>query len=140
VYTDARLPGEYIFELTLIPKRGRGDIPPARTTATVIEPIPMPAVLELVPRQTQYTELGTPFDPAAPVTPANPQGIPPVDQGGIRLDWAIAAPENLQDLLLVVRPADGSVLGGGAIASATPRRGNLSSPKNWNLFARYRPA
>jgi hypothetical protein len=134
VYTDARLPGEYIFELTLIPKRGRGEIPPARTTATVIEPIPMPAVLELVPRQTQYTELGTPFDPAAPVTPANPQGIPPVDQGGIRLDWAIAAPENLQDLLLVVRPADGSVLGGRRYRFRDPETGEFVIPEELEPF------
>lgn len=97
VYTDARQPGEYIFELTLIPKDGQRDIAPIRTSAIVIDPVPLPTVLELVPGQAQYAEQGTPFDAE------NPQGLPPVTADGILLNWVLAAPENLQDLLLVVR-------------------------------------
>jgi hypothetical protein len=127
VYTDARRPGEYIFELTVIPKgESAAALPPVQTDVVVIEPIPLPEVVELVPGQTQYAELGTPFDAE------NPQGVPPLTPEGIRLNWVLNAPENLQDLLLVVQQQDGTVLGGRRFSFRNPETGEFTIPEALN--------
>ena len=127
VYTDAREPGEYIFQLTVIPKgQSAAALPPVQTDTIVIEPIPLPEVVELVPGQTQYAEFGTPFDAE------NPQGIPPLTEEGIRLNWVLNAPENLQDLLLVVQQQDGTVLGGRRFSFRDPETGEFAIPEELN--------
>jgi hypothetical protein len=133
VYTDARLPGEYIFELTLIPKRGRGEIPPARTNVTVIEPIPIPTVVELLPEQSQYTEAGTPVDLE------NLQSIPPITEGGIRLTWAITAPENLRGLRLIAQTQNGAQLALGDFGFRDPETGALLIPDALQPFCTLNP-
>ncbi|MDA0867050.1 MAG: hypothetical protein O2890_11660, partial [Cyanobacteria bacterium] len=129
VYTDARRPGEYLFELTIVPKgQSAAALPPVQTQAVVIDPIPLPEVVELVPGQTQYAEFGTPFDAE------NPQGVPPLTAGGIRLNWVVKAPENIQDLLLVVQAQDGTVLGGRRYRFRNPETGALEIPEELNAL------
>lgn len=103
VEAEARQPGDYVFELSLISK----DSPPERLQATTsqvsIAALPLPTVAELAPDQVIYAEAGTP----AAATP-----IPPVGSQGITLSWVVINPQLIQDLLLIVRKADDTVLGG----------------------------
>ncbi|NJN20534.1 MAG: hypothetical protein HC812_04180 [Leptolyngbya sp. RL_3_1] len=129
VYTDARRPGEYIFELTIVPKGASAQgLPPVQTESVVIDPIPLPEVVELVPGQIQYAEFGTPFDAE------NPQGVPPLTAAGVRLNWVVKAPENIQDLLLVVQGQDGTVLGSRRFRFRNPETGEFAIPEALNAL------
>lgn len=152
VYTDARLPGDYIFELTLIPKTGEGEFPVARTPMVTIDPIPLPTVVELVSGQSQYLEAippGLPTDEApeaedAPAVPPPEQPapgaaeaappIPPITEAGIRLSWVVSTPENLQDLLLSARGEDGSVLGERRYSFRDDTTGEFALPEELTPF------
>jgi hypothetical protein len=106
VPTDARQAGEYRFELTLIPQQDPTAVPITATTSLVtVQEVPLPRVAELVAGQSIYSEGGTPPG-------ARPNGIPAVTEKGVTLSWVVTHPGNLQDLLLIVRQEDGSVLGG----------------------------
>lgn len=122
VPTDIRQPGQYRFELTLLPK-ARLNQPPVEATSSLvtISDRPMPTVLELAPSQVIYSEMGT------QVSANTPTLAPPVTPNGVQLSWIVTHPENLQDLLLVVRQPDGSSLGG--------RRFSLRDPENPSRFA-----
>lgn len=114
VTTDARLPGDYVFEMTARSKGGRSREPQQATSSQVtITPLPLPTVAELAPNQVIYAEAGTPPELTA---------VPPVGDQGIQLSWVVMTPQQLQDLLLIVRQEDGSVLGG--------RRFTLRNPEN----------
>lgn len=116
VRTDATQPGEYVFELTVIPKGVRG-IPDSRQTSrVVIDPVPLPQVLEFKPTQAAYLEdrLNPPNSTTRPT--AQTTQTPPSD---IRLNWAVTRPEQLQGLQLVGRTPDGAI-------ARPPQRFNFS--------------
>lgn len=122
VPTDIRQPGQYQFELTLLPKAGLNQPPVEATSSLVtITDRPMPMALELAPSQVIYSEMGT------QVSANTPTLAPPVTPNGIQLNWIVTHPEALQDLLLVVRKPDGGSLGG--------RRFSLRDPENPTRFA-----
>lgn len=106
VPTEIRQPGQYRFELTLLP-RASLDLPPVTATSSLVkvQALPQPAVVELAPNQVIYSESGTQPN-------GNPQIAPPVNEAGVRLSWIVKDPGTLQDLLLVVKQEDGTVLGG----------------------------
>ncbi|MBD2259614.1 hypothetical protein [Pseudanabaena sp. FACHB-2040] len=107
VPTEVRQPGEYVFELVLLPKSPLTQEAQSKTSSLVsIQGTPLPAVVELVPDQVIYSEQGA--------TPASNGAnfAPPVTEAGVSLSWEVMAPAGLRDLLLVVRQEDGTVLGG----------------------------
>lgn len=117
VPTQVRQPGQYRFEITLLPRVAL-NLPPVQATSSLVtltdRPMPMP--LELVPQQVIYSEAGT-------VVSANsPTLAPPVTGKGVELSWIVTHPEMVQDLLVVVRKPGGTTLGG--------RRFSLRDPEN----------
>lgn len=101
VRTDARKAGEYVFELTLIPKRGRGQTSESRQTEQIaIDPVPLPEVVEFNPTQAAYLEAKSTPD-------EQPVGDTPPSE--IRLNWVVTRPEDLQALQLVGRTSDGAI-------------------------------
>lgn len=117
VPTQVRQPGQYRFELTLLPKASL-NLPPVQATSSLVTLTqrPMPMTLELVPQQVIYSEAGT------AVSANTPTIAPPVTGNGVELSWIVTHPEVLQDLLLVVRQPEGTTLGG--------RRFSLRNPEN----------
>jgi hypothetical protein len=117
VPTEVREPGQYRFELTLIPRSALNLAPVQASSSLVsIADLPTPTVLELAPQQVIYSEAGT------QVTANTPTLAPAVTAEGIRVSWIVNHPAALQDLLLVVRQPDGTTLGG--------RRFTLRNPQN----------
>ncbi len=112
---ELRQPGQYRFELTLLPALAL-NLPPVRAESSLvtIADLPQPTVVELAPGQVIYSEAGT------QVSASTPNLAPAVTDAGIRISWIVAHPESLQDLLLVVKRPDGATLGG--------RRFNLRNP------------
>ncbi|HSM80382.1 MAG TPA: hypothetical protein VLS96_01795 [Nodosilinea sp.] len=115
---DLREPGQYRFELTLLPDMGL-NLPPVQASSSLVTvaDLPDPVVVELAPDQVIYSEAGSQAGGAG----TGPMA-PPVNDAGIRVSWIVTNPESLQDLLLVVKRPDGSTLGG--------RRFTLRDPKN----------
>ncbi|MFZ4675972.1 MAG: hypothetical protein ACOYM4_09815 [Nodosilinea sp.] len=114
---DLRQPGQYRFELTLLPDIAL-NLPPvqAESSLVTVADLPQPTVIELAPEQVIYSEAGT------QVSAATADLAPPVTDAGIRVSWIVSHPEGLKDLLLVVKRPDGTTLGG--------RRFTLRSPDN----------
>ncbi|QQE63925.1 hypothetical protein GFS31_05960 [Leptolyngbya sp. BL0902] len=121
VPTQLREPGQYRFEVTLLPKASL-NLPPIQATSSLvtITQRPMPVAIELVPQQVIYSEAGT------PVSANQPTLAPPVTGNGIELSWIVTHPQALQDLLLVVRKPGGTTVGG--------RRFSLRNPENPTLL------
>ncbi|TVQ12581.1 MAG: hypothetical protein EA368_03795 [Leptolyngbya sp. DLM2.Bin27] len=114
---DLRQPGQYRFELTLLPDIGLNLAPIQAVSSLVTLAGPaQPTVVELAPDQVIYSEAGT------TVSASGPAMAPAVTEAGIRVSWIVTHPASLQDLLLVVKRPDGSTLGG--------RRFTLRNPDN----------
>ncbi|MEA5447475.1 hypothetical protein VB780_02765 [Leptolyngbya sp. CCNP1308] len=104
---DLREPGQYRFELTLMPDMGLNLAPiQAESSLVTVADLPQPTVVELAPEQVIYSEAGT------QVSASTPTLAPPVTEAGILVSWIVTNPESLQDLLLVVKRPDGTTLGG----------------------------
>jgi hypothetical protein len=107
--TDARRPGEYLFTLTVIPQPGRGSAAPDRLTAppVAIAPFPLPEIIAFEPTQPVYPEA----PPAQEVTGENGETGENIEEPyGIRLNWAISDPDQLQAVQIVGRDAEGTVV------------------------------
>ncbi|MFE4106142.1 COG1470 family protein [Almyronema epifaneia] len=127
VRTDARQAGEYVFELTIVPKgRLRRQIESQRTSTVVIDPVPLPTVTELIPGQTLYRELGS--QPVAN-DPRPEQQAPAVTPEGVQLNWVVAHPKQLQALILTVRNSENTILGGRRYPLRNPETGELALPE-----------
>lgn len=103
---DLREPGQYRFELTLMPDLAL-NLPPVQAESSLVTLAGpgQPTVVELAPDQVIYSEAGTPAGAGGAMAPA-------VTEAGVRLSWIVTNPESLQDLLLVVKRPDGTTLGG----------------------------
>ncbi|MBT9316678.1 COG1470 family protein [Leptothoe spongobia] len=110
VRTDARKPGEYTFELTLVSKNRRQKKPiTEQSDVVVIDPKPLPIVAEFFAPDVFYQEAG-----AAALLDENEaveDEIPAIDGAGIRLNWRISQIAELQAFKLIGRTADGKVMG-----------------------------
>ncbi|MGB3135212.1 MAG: hypothetical protein WBB18_00285, partial [Nodosilinea sp.] len=114
---DLREPGQYRFELTLLPDAALNLAPVlAETSLVTVSDLPQSAIVELAPDQVIYSEAGT------QVSASTADMAPAVTEAGISVSWIVANPESLQDLLLVVKRPDGTALGG--------RRFTLRDPEN----------
>ncbi|MBE9156817.1 hypothetical protein IQ265_08235 [Nodosilinea sp. LEGE 06152] len=114
---ELREPGQYRFELTLLPDIAL-NLPPvvAESSLVTVADLPQPTVVELAPDQVIYSEAGT------QVSASTAGMAPAVTEAGISVSWIVTNPETLQDLLLVVKRPDGATLGG--------RRFSLRDPEN----------
>ncbi|PZO38975.1 MAG: hypothetical protein DCF17_13905, partial [Shackletoniella antarctica] len=103
---DLREPGQYRFELTLMPDLAL-NLPPVQAVSSLVTLAGpgQPTVVELAPDQVIYSEAGTQAG-------ANGAMAPAVTDAGVRVSWIVTNPESLQDLLLVVKRPDGTTLGG----------------------------
>jgi hypothetical protein len=98
VRTSAQRPATYVFELVMQSKPGRGEVSETvKTSPVAIAPIPAPKILSFAATRPQYQEAS-----ALAPKPAEPVGE-------IRLNWAIANPEQLQTVALIGRSPDGAV-------------------------------
>ena len=132
VPTAVRQPGQYTFELSLLPKVSL-NLPPVDATSSVVTmaSIPEPTVVELAPQQVIYSEAGT------QVSANTPDLAPPVTQAGILVSWMVHHPEALQDLLLIVKQADGAAIGGRRFTFRDPEApGNVAIPQELQPFCR----
>ncbi|MBD2230228.1 hypothetical protein [Phormidium tenue] len=112
---ELREPGQYRFELTLLPDMDLNLAPiQAESSLVTVADLPQPTVVELVPDQVIYSEAGT------QVSANTPTLAPPVTDAGIRVSWIVTNPASLQDLLLVVKRPDGTTLGGRRFALRKP--------------------
>jgi len=96
VQTDARKAGDYIFTMTLF-AQGKDDtvIDSLNTSTIQIEPIALPKIIEF-------------RSPVAAYQAASSESKSPT-QNGIRLNWKIIHPGQIQQLQLIGRAPDGSV-------------------------------
>ncbi len=117
VTLDLREPGQYRFELTLMPRLTL-NLPPVQASSSLVTLTGpgLPTVVELAPDQVIFSEVGT------PLSASTADMAPAVTEAGIRVSWIVTHPASLQDLLLVVKRPDGSTLGG--------RRFTLRDPAN----------
>lgn len=132
VPTTLRQPGQYTFQLSLLP-RASLNLPPVEATSSLvtITAMPPPTVVELVPQQVVYSEAGT------QVSANTPELAPPVTQAGILVSWMVSDPDALQDLLLIVKQADGAAIGGRRFTFRDPEApGNIAVPQELQPFCR----
>ncbi len=112
---ELREPGQYRFELTLLPDMDLNLAPiQAESSLVTVADLPQPTVVELAPDQVIYSEAGT------QVSANTPTLAPPVTDTGIRVSWIVTNPASLQDLLLVVKRPDGTTIGGRRFALRKP--------------------
>ncbi|MEX0270976.1 hypothetical protein AB3R30_17695 [Leptolyngbyaceae cyanobacterium UHCC 1019] len=104
VRTSARKPGTYQFEMVMSSKPGRGELSETvKTNPVTIAAIPQPQILSLTSTQPVYQEISQVGDRAAnPATRPKPAEI--------RLNWAIANPNQLQSLQLTGRTPEGAIV------------------------------
>lgn len=102
IRTDARQPGDYIFELKLLPKHAEQPIQSATTSLINIQPLPVPKITNFA------AKLGT--REAAEPSPA-PSVFSPQKNGQTvaRLDFTVRSGDRVQTLKLLGRSPDGTV-------------------------------
>lgn len=105
IRTDAFQPGKYIFELTVKPKGNNAQPQSLKTTPVEILPSPLPTVTELQPTALVYREFA-----AGKPTPAEAR-LPVADASGVKLNWTVTRPEDLEALQLIGRSSDGKIVG-----------------------------
>lgn len=104
VTTDARLPGDYVFELSA---RRQGNVASSQTTDVIqLLPVDLPRVTELATRDLTYPD-------------ARRQGRGTL----VPVSWTVTHPEQLQNLTLIGRRDDGSI-------SSNPQTWDFST---WNV-------
>ncbi|MEB3294543.1 MAG: hypothetical protein VKJ24_15410 [Synechococcales bacterium] len=104
IETDARRPGQYLFELALIPKH-RQEAIVQQSKTVVIAPKPVSTVKALTVPKALYRELGS--LPAALAQSAPP----PVPANGLLVSWQVENPEDIKELKLIGRDAKGVSIG-----------------------------
>ncbi|MEQ9672637.1 transcriptional regulator [Coleofasciculus sp. G2-EDA-02] len=118
VPTDAREPGDYVFELTVIPQgKKRGESEELLTNTVKITPFPIPEIEEFTSTQAVYQQASqrTPEAANQEASPtANDDNSPPnqpqPENRVIVLNWKISHPEQIRLLKLVGRNPEGIIL------------------------------
>lgn len=108
VQTDARKPGDYVFELSVLPRRKQNPIVVAKSEVIKVEALPLPKILELASTKPTYEEPALPnLPPNAPSTAPPTPIAPPASI--VLLNWKISNPDQLKEVRLIGRAPDGSV-------------------------------
>ncbi|BBD70124.1 hypothetical protein NIES4072_64890 [Nostoc commune NIES-4072] len=106
--TDARLPGEYIFNLQVFSKSNQEVAADAlKTNPIKIIPLPIPKILEFSSDQPIYEAARLNAKPIIKVAPgkANPSNY---INKSILLNWQISNPEQINQLKIIAKAADGT--------------------------------
>ncbi|MGK7906086.1 MAG: hypothetical protein AB4040_02500 [Synechococcus sp.] len=111
VRTDARRAGDYIFELTLIPQKGRG----SRSLTQQTEQItlaPPPRITDFSTDRTVYEAELPDRDFKVESAAVASESVPAiVSEAGIALNWSVTRPEQIQDIRAIVRTPEGDPVG-----------------------------
>ena len=124
VRTDARRAGDYIFDLTVTPRRTRRSRPSSEQSELILL-APPPRIADFEPSTTIYdARFPVPTAPEeetdgapAPAVVVDPTVIidPSVatipDEAGITLNWRVSRPEQLQNLQILAYDDDGATIG-----------------------------
>lgn len=98
IRTDARQPGDYIFELRLLPKRSEQSIQSAKTSLINIQPLPIPKITNFAAKLRTQTLQSEKSNPLA-------QQIRSIAQ----LNFQVLHGDRIQTLKLVSRSPDGTI-------------------------------
>jgi hypothetical protein len=104
VRTDARKPGQYVFELALILKQRQTPITQQTKTVT-IAPYPIATVKSIRTAQKLYREASVLPAELAKTAPK------PLNEDGILLSWQVDHPEDIRELVLIGRDDKGKPIG-----------------------------
>jgi hypothetical protein len=119
VRTSARKSATYVFEMTALPKPGRGAVTDtSKTTPVAIVPIPQPSIVVFSSTQPIYQEVGgqqtkdksqKPKGRSQKSEGKTEESSKPVDDE-IRLNWSVTHPEELQSLQIIGRTPDNLIV------------------------------
>jgi hypothetical protein len=124
VRTSARKPGNYIFEMTALPKLGRGAVPDKmKTNPVAILPIPQPQIFAFASIQPIYQEVssqnqelkvkGQKSKVKGEELEITTNNSVKQSDTEIRLNWAIANANQLKAIQVIGRTVDGLVVSPG---------------------------
>lgn len=102
VRTDALEPGQYTFELALIPKAATQEPILLQSKPVTIAAKPIPTATQLTPSNLLYHELNSKPDGS---------NTPIIDPKGVRLGWNVTHPNQLAAIKISGRTAEGESLG-----------------------------
>jgi hypothetical protein len=110
VWTDAKKAGNYVFELTVIPKNSKGeDAEIAKTQTIPIDAIPQPKITELTSTQAIYQQVNLQSTVPVASNLAQTSNLPPPKPNSILLNWKIINSRPIQRLTLVGLGTDNSL-------------------------------
>ncbi|MBP0029716.1 hypothetical protein [Roseofilum sp. Guam] len=140
IRTDAREPGDYIFELKVTPKRSRVSPIIAKTNRIAISPIPLPEILEfkatLAPPDATTVTVREGSPTVSSSNPPNSQNTtnPPANNqtNTIELSWQISNPSAIAQLGWIGRNPDG-------VVNSEEQRTDLDSglPDDWRRYCTF---
>ncbi|MGK7911799.1 MAG: hypothetical protein AB4050_10025 [Synechococcus sp.] len=117
VRTDARRAGDYVFELTVTPRKARRSRSQTQQTEQ-ISIAPPPRITDFSTDRALYEaqlpdETVVPEPTAVPEGPEDDQPTGPeiAEETGIALNWSITRPEQIQDVRAIVRIVEGEQAG-----------------------------
>lgn len=100
VRTDARKPGEYVFELQMFGKNEPRLVADSLKTSSIkISPLPLPKIVELSSTKPVYEEANALVSPGAKLPNDN----------SISLNWKILHPAQLKEVRIIGRSPEGAV-------------------------------
>lgn len=102
VRTDALEPGQYTFELALIPKAAAQEPILSQSKSVTIAPKPVPTATQLTPSNLLYHELNSKPDGS---------NTPIIDSQGVRLGWNVTHPNQLAAIKMSGKTSEGESLG-----------------------------
>ena len=112
VRTEARQPGNYVFELKVFSKRQKDAAADSVKTNTVkIQSVAPPKISEFFSTKPVYQEASI-SSRGGVSTPAQKPGVNSPSGDMILLNWKINNPEQLKELRLIARLPDGSAISG----------------------------
>ena len=108
VRTEARQPGDYLFELKVFSKQKKDvAIDTVKTSAIAIQPVAPPKISEFISTKPVYQEASIRSQGSGVRGQASGVNFPSGDM--ILLNWKIKNPEQLKELKLIGRTPDGTV-------------------------------
>ena len=102
VRTDALEPGQYTFELALIPKAAAKEPILSQSQSVTIAAKPIPTATQLTPSKLIYHELNSKPDGS---------NTPIIDPQGVRLSWNVTHPNQLAAIKISGKTTEGESLG-----------------------------
>ncbi|MEG3926614.1 MULTISPECIES: hypothetical protein [unclassified Microcoleus] len=106
VRTDAQQAGNYVFQMEIFAKKGEQLADSQKTSTIKIGALALPKIVEFSSTKPIYQEIASGLDTISPNISTGEGGR----GASIALNWQIANPEQLQELKIVGRQVDGTVI------------------------------